>query len=238
MALAEQAGDSLDAQSTACATPARNADVTRRDRCTRPKFEIREVDLHRPGAIYLIAGRLQAEAVTAVWYLIDDAMPARADLIPQKCTAGILDTGRAALAPCPKPPRHAGTPGTCAPGTVAPVAPWHPWRRAPLAPWHLPPGTLAPRHLGTVPLGTVPLAPRHPWHSGTVPGPPGTFAPWHRGTCPPGTVISYLRKASGNPPSTGMTWPVVLALWSPASQQIALALSIGRIGRRVMVRRA
>ena len=46
----------------------------------------------------------------------------------------------------------------------------------------------------------------------------------------------YRRNASGSPPSTGMTWPVVFALWSPASQQIALALSIGRIGRRVIVR--
>ncbi len=232
MALAEQAGDSLDAQSTACATPARNADVTRRDRCTRPKFEIREVDLHRPGAIYLIAGRLQAEAVTAVWYLIDDAMPARADLIPQKCTAGILDTGRAALAPCPS---HRGTP---APLARAPLAPWHPWHRGTrgaVHPWHR--GTCPPAPWHRAPWHRA-LAPWHPWHSGTVPGPPGTFAPWHRGTCPPGTVISYLRKASGNPPSTGITWPVVLALWSPASQQIALALSIGRIGRRVMVRRA
>ena len=44
------------------------------------------------------------------------------------------------------------------------------------------------------------------------------------------------RNASGSPPSTGITWPVVLALWSPASQQIAFAQSAGRIGRRVIVR--
>ena len=46
------------------------------------------------------------------------------------------------------------------------------------------------------------------------------------------------RNASGRPPSTGMTWPVVFALASPASQQIALAQSCGRIGRRVIVRLA
>ena len=46
----------------------------------------------------------------------------------------------------------------------------------------------------------------------------------------------YRRNASGSPPSTGMTWPVVFALASPASQQIALAQSCGRIGRRVIVR--
>ena len=48
----------------------------------------------------------------------------------------------------------------------------------------------------------------------------------------------YRRNASGSPPSTGMTWPVVFALASPASQQIAFAQSIGRIGRRVIVRAA
>jgi hypothetical protein len=46
------------------------------------------------------------------------------------------------------------------------------------------------------------------------------------------------RNASGSPPSTGMTWPVVLPLWSPASQQIAFVQSTGRMGRRVIVRRA
>ena len=53
-----------------------------------------------------------------------------------------------------------------------------------------------------------------------------------------GSWKGYRRNASGSPPSTGMTWPVVLALWSPARKQIALALSSGRIGRRVIVRRA
>ena len=49
---------------------------------------------------------------------------------------------------------------------------------------------------------------------------------------------AYRRNASGSPPSTGMTWPVVFALASPASQQIAFAQSTGRIGRRVIVRLA
>jgi hypothetical protein len=51
-------------------------------------------------------------------------------------------------------------------------------------------------------------------------------------------IEHYLRKPSVNPPSTGMTCPVVFALCSPASQQMALAQSMGRIGRRVIVRRA
>src|SRR5688572_13126247 len=49
---------------------------------------------------------------------------------------------------------------------------------------------------------------------------------------------AHRKNASGSPPSTGMTCPVVLALWSPARKRIALAQSAGRIGRRVMVRRA
>ena len=45
-----------------------------------------------------------------------------------------------------------------------------------------------------------------------------------------------VRTPRGDPPSTGITCPVVFALWSPASQQIAFAQSDGRIGRRVIVR--
>ena len=43
--------------------------------------------------------------------------------------------------------------------------------------------------------------------------------------------IGYLRNASCSPPSTGMMWPVVFALSSPASQTMAAAQSFGRIGR-------
>ena len=69
---------------------------------------------------------------------------------------------------------------------------------------------------------------------------PGCAARAWRVTCskPEAGIGPHRRNASGSPPSTGMTWPVVFALWSPASQQMALALSIGRIGRRVIVRRA
>jgi alkanesulfonate monooxygenase SsuD/methylene tetrahydromethanopterin reductase-like flavin-dependent oxidoreductase (luciferase family) len=48
--------------------------------------------------------------------------------------------------------------------------------------------------------------------------------------------VPYRRNASVKPPSTGMTWPVVLLLSSPASQQMAAAQSDGRMGCRVIVR--
>ena len=47
---------------------------------------------------------------------------------------------------------------------------------------------------------------------------------------------TYRMNASGNPPSTGITCPVVFALASPASQQMAFAQSRGRIGSPVIVR--
>src|SRR5690606_21810667 len=49
-------------------------------------------------------------------------------------------------------------------------------------------------------------------------------------------VVAHRRNASLSPPSTGTTCPVVRALSSPASQQMALAQSAGMIGCCVIVR--
>src|SRR5207245_4421185 len=58
----------------------------------------------------------------------------------------------------------------------------------------------------------------------------------------PGSLIPrniiHRRKASVNPPSTGIMWPLVQGDFGPARKRMASAQSLGSIGRCVSVRLA